>query len=70
MANIRFQHSTHDTLKQIYVKKKTFRWLLFFQITTLILLGLSCYKLNSYGYFNPLFTEIMKAKDAITKKHF
>lgn len=52
MAKIHFKHTTHNTLKQFYVKKKTFKYLLGLQLITLFLLGLSIYKLNNLHYFD------------------
>lgn len=60
MAKIHFKHTTHDTIKQLFVKKKTFRLLLATQITTLLVLGWFSYKLANYGYFTELYTTLQR----------
>lgn len=40
MAKVTFKHTTHDSLKQRFVEKKTFKYLVISQsITLLLLLG-------------------------------
>lgn len=58
MAKIRFKHNNHDTIKQLFVKKKTFRILIATQILTLLVLGLFAYKLSDYGYFAGILAQI------------
>ncbi len=48
----------HDTIKQLYVKKKTFKWLLAIQLLTLGLLAWFSYELVNYGYFTTLYTNL------------
>lgn len=67
MAKVTFKHTSHDTLSQVYVKKRTFRRLLVLQLITSIALGFSCYKLNSYGYFN---RTIIRIKHVTIKNRF
>lgn len=59
MAKVTFKHTTHDVIKQLYVKRKTFRLLLLSQMITFGLLGFFFYKLASFGYFS-LLTAFLK----------
>lgn len=67
MARFRFQHTTHDVIKQLYVKKKTFRWLIVTQVVTLLLLGLAGKKLDDYKYFDLLKKSIERMYEKTVK---
>lgn len=58
MAKIRFKHNNHDTIKKLFVKKKTFKLLVVLQLITFVLLGWFSYKLANYGYFRSLYSNL------------